>query len=466
MSFSFPFEWASFEGPICEPPVRCPSFETKSITIVEFITDWAPITDCSPVGQRLKVYAEPGNAKDQAIILSIFNGISMGTITLVCVKDEPGKWVWESLDGGHRKRAIISYMNNEFSVKGKFYSELSDEERAHFKNFKVSFDLYDPMSKFMKGYIFRSINKTTPVNNQETLNSYGDLPIANAIRETVRVVEMNGDISTPHDFFETTADGNFTWTHANNKRLALEEFVTRFYYRVYDGGDIGSRKFEQLEKMFQNEKISVPKLKKKVDKILDFLLKMAKCKKSEYKDRLRKGEMNTLANLYLWMDANYGSWDLNSPMEFYMKFFKVYSDYYNDPEKKWRDTIDLPFEHEKSSTMTLFRAYAVDQNSYEKQEQLMKWITAGFDLTGVITVKDPLRLFPRWIKEYALQKQGNVCAIDGQPLKWEEAEGAHIVAHADGGRTVVENCAMVRKEHNSAMGKMSVDEYKSVYKAA
>ena len=167
---SFPFEGM----------VRAPSFETKSISILEFVTDWYPITDCSPVGQRLPVYTQPGNQKDQAIILSILNGISMGTITLVCVEDEPGKWVWESLDGGHRKRAIRAYMNNEFSVNGKFYAELSDEERAHFKNFKISFDLYAPMSKAMKGYIFRSINKTTPVNNQETLNSYGDLPIANS----------------------------------------------------------------------------------------------------------------------------------------------------------------------------------------------------------------------------------------------------------------------------------------------
>lgn len=453
---SFPFEGM----------VRAPSFEIKSITILEFITDWYPITDCSPVGQRLPVYSEPGNDKDQAIILSILNGVSMGMITLVRVEDEPGKWVWESLDGGHRKRAIKAYMNNEFSVDGKFYAELSDEERAHFKNFNLTFCLYEPMSKAMKGYIFRSINETTKVNKQETLNSYGDLPIANAIRETVRMVDMTEYVSEPHDFFETTTEGNFKWTHYTNERLSSEEFVTRFYYRVYDGGDVGPRKFAQMEKMFQNEKISVPKLKKKVDEMLDFLLKMSKVKKGRYADRLRKGEQNTLANLFLWMDANYGNWSLDSNEEFYVNFYKVYSDYYNDPEKKWQEAIDLPFEREVSSIMTLFKAYTTNWDSYEKQEQLIKWITARFDVTQYITIKDPRRLFPRWMKEHVLQKQGYVCAIDEQPLKWEEADAAHIVAHADGGKTVVDNCAMVRKEHNSAMGKMSVDEYKSVYKAA
>ena len=43
------------------------------------------------------------------------------------------------------------------------------------------FVIYDSLDVFTKGYIFRTINETTDVNDQETLNSYGDIPIANLI---------------------------------------------------------------------------------------------------------------------------------------------------------------------------------------------------------------------------------------------------------------------------------------------
>ncbi len=445
-------------------------FEKITMQLIKFITDYYPVTDCNPIGQRPPIHEDVKNDKNIGIIQTIMLGIDVGNITLVDVSTEPTKWHYESVDGGHRKRAIASYFHNEFQVNGKYYSELSESEKDIFKNYEIGITLYQELPNHMKGQIFRVINKTTDVNHQETLNSFGDLDIANAVRETVRPISYRGKISMPHDLFEKTAAGNFKWldNNNNNKRLKLEEFVTRFYYRFYAGGDVGSRTFEELQTMFKDEDIKVRKLKKQVDALLDYLFEMAKARKATYSGKMAKGEMNTLANLYLWIEANYGNCDVEDPMEFYRMFSEVYSDYYHDAEYKYQDIIDDELrvaigEHEVSSIMTLFRAYVNDQNSYKKQEQLMKWITADFDPTKHIIIKDKTRAFPRFMKEIALQQQNHVCAVDGLPLTWDEADAGHIIAHADGGKTELENCAMIRKIHNSKMGTMSVTEYTKVY---
>ena len=48
-------------------------------------------------------------------------------------------------------------------------------------------------------------------------------------------------------------------------------------------------------------------------------------------------------------------------------------------------------------------------------------------------------------------------------MVWDDAEGAHIDAHYNGGKTILSNCAMIRKCYNSAMGTMSVTDFKAQY---
>lgn len=445
-------------------------FCKKRMTLQNFLIDYLSITDCDPMGQRPPINEDPGNAKNVGIIQAIMLGIDIGQITLVDVKDENNPYQWESVDGGHRKRAVKAFFDGKFKFNGKYFSELSQEEKDQFLSYEIGLTLYEPLPSHIKGYIFRTINETTNVNHQEMLNSYGDLPIANAVRFTLRSFSYKGEVTMPHDLFEQTVAGNFKWLtdNNNNNRLKLEEFVTRFYYRYYDGGDIGSRKYEELQSMFKDDNIDVPKLKKQVDALLNYLLNMAKARKSLYKSGLPKGEMNALANLYLWIETNYGNCNVTKPLEFYRDFSIVYSDYYHDPDYKHQEMIDEKLrkeigEHEVSSTMTLFRAYVNDQHSYKKQEQLMKWITTDFNPLDHIIVKDKTRAYPRWMKEVALQRQNFKCLVDGLPLKWEDAEAGHIIAHADGGQTTLENCAMIRKTHNQKMGTMSVTEYKELY---
>ena len=77
-----------------------------------------------------------------------------------------------------------------------------------------------------------------------------------------------------------------------------------------------------------------------------------------------------------------------------------------------------------------------------------------------IVILDPVRVFSREIKEQVWMKQDKKCWVTGLPLAFEDAEGGHIVAHSNGGRTTIENCAIVHKNENSAMSSMDATMYK------
>jgi 5-methylcytosine-specific restriction endonuclease McrA len=65
-------------------------------------------------------------------------------------------------------------------------------------------------------------------------------------------------------------------------------------------------------------------------------------------------------------------------------------------------------------------------------------------------------------REAKLAEQGFKCAVDGKPLILESAEGGHIIAHTDGGKTTYENLAMISGYHNKKMGSLSITQYKEL----
>ena len=73
------------------------------------------LIDCNPLHQRPAVEKKAGCEKSVGIITSILNGENIGEITLVKTPERKDKQ-YESIDGGHRKRAIYAFMNDEFKV--------------------------------------------------------------------------------------------------------------------------------------------------------------------------------------------------------------------------------------------------------------------------------------------------------------------------------------------------------------
>ena len=447
-------------------------YEKEPVTIRDFLLKWYPNIDVQPVGQRLNttntLVGKSKASKSQGIIRTIVEGIDIGQITMV--RTENASYAYESIDGGHRKRYIKAFFENEFPLFGTetFYRDLTPEEKKAFLDTELTFCIYDPLPTYLKGYIFRNLNETTDVNHQEQLNSYGEIPIAERVRETVRIVAgINNKIN---DLFSAKKDskGDYVFDNLsfNNNRLRMDEAVARFYFRFYDGGGVGTASDEDLEKMYADETITdevAEKLKKKVDKLLSFLNDMSYARKNSIKKGLFWKEFIMLSRLYFYMEDTYKDFDVIDNTEFYLAFKKVFDVYTGDnPTGKYRKLVNLPFDKSGRTVAEAFRGYMGHYDTFNKVNQTVLWMLEDFDILKYIQLKDPRRAFPTGWKEKKLSEQNYVDAVDGKPLNLDNSVMAHIVSHKEGGRTIWKNLAVTSVEHNQAMGTMSLDQYKEL----
>lgn len=444
----------------------------RSVTIRDFLFNYLPIINCVPEGQRLET--EPNMigitapSKAQGIIQSLFMGMDLGTIVLC--QSEDGKWQFESVDGGHRKRAIKAFINNEFPMfsDGRYFRELTDEERARFLSTELTVIVYHDLSPEDIAFIFQQVNKSTDVNHMEMLNSYNVIPVAKIIRETSRVVYgVNNDC---HPLFEASLKkGVLKYDRLNfdNARLKIDKKVARIFYRYYVGGGLGVCTEQHLEEMYTAypDMDTMLKLKKKVDKCLSFILDMANVVNKNFKRGLTEKEFRIFERLYMFMEAEFGDFVINDKVQFGKAVIAAYKPFFIKYENQIPALMKpSPFDRSK----TIGKQFNDSLNEYDTVEhvefpilQLLQ--RPELKIETLITVKDKDRLFSRADREAKLADQGFLCAIDNEPLHLSEAEGAHIKAHSQGGRTVYENLAMVRAKYNKMMGSMSVNDFKKVY---
>lgn len=443
-------------------------FYIKEMTIAEWMRYYQQKTDHQPVGQRLPV--DYTTTKAENIIVNIWKGGTVGAITLCEVDTKDYKY--ESIDGGHRKRAIRDYIAGHFSAGGKFWSELTIQQKKNFYNKKLVFVIYKiGLTNFEKGKLFRDINTSTDVKHQEMLNSFGDIAVANAIRETVRIVaNINNEID---DLFTKEGDSveshKFKYLSKYNLQLKQEEFISKVYYRFWkkfndknEKNFVGSASDEDLETMFNNSTDKeIEKIQKEVKPLLKFLKEMAIARNNFFKgQKLQWKEQVSLTHLYFYMKDTFGKFKIVDFAGFYEQYNKVYVSI----EENMEVIEDNPIDKDGITIGVHFTNYAKEWGSVVKIKKMLEWLTADFDFTNTAIFQDldVQRLFPMKMKQNTLTKQNFKCYVDGDNLFYDQAEAAHIVAWSLGGRTTVDNIAMVRKEHNQDMGTMNVEEYKII----
>ena len=464
-----------------ERTLKKKKFTTLKCTIGEYCNVFYETIDCQPVGQRLPVLQglEIYGDKAKDIISCIFEGEHIGVITIVKLSDtEAYEFVFESIDGGHRKRFIFAYVDNQFSVNGKFFKDLTSKEQEEFLNYDLDFCVYKPLSVFRKGEIFRHLNTSTDVNFIEMLNSYGDIPIANLIRETVRVVQQIAN--TCHELFEMSATGKANrYLDFINDRLKHDLMFARIVYRYTQDEYLGGSSDENLKKMYRDDSLDISKLKNKSKAHLDFLLRMAVVRNDGMGLKLSQREFKMLSYVWFHLLDTYKKFNITDYHKFYNTFkvaFEILCDNKGkyatgeievkneDGDKEIIQTdchkFDLDFEERAISLQDAFVKYLGAPKDDKKTIQTVKWLLMEFDLESVIIPLDKKRAFTKLEKERKLTEQNFLCAIDGKSLLWDDAHAAHIDAHSLGNPTVYSNLAMVRKKYNLEMKTMSVTQYK------
>lgn len=442
-------------------------FYIEEMTIAEWMKNYQQKTDHQPVGQRLPT--DYTTTKAEKIILNIWKGGNVGAITLCEVDTE--QYQYESIDGGHRKRAIRDYIAGHFSVGGKFWSELTIQQKKNFYNKKLVFVIYKlGLTNFEKGELFRDINTSTDVKHQEMLNSFGDIAVANVIRETVRIVaNINNEIN---DLFTKEGDAieshKFKYLSKYNLQLKQEEFLSKVYFRFWkkfndknEKNFVGSASDEDLETMFNDSTDKqIKKISLEVKPLLKFLKEMAIARNNIFKKKLEWKEQVSLTHLYFYMKDTFGKFKIVD----FAGFYKQYNTIYVATEENMQIIEDNPIDKDGISIGVHFTNYAKEWGSVVKINKMLEWLTVDFDFTNteIFQDLDIQRLFPMKMKQNALTKQGYKCYIDGTDLPYDQAEAAHILAWSEGGRTTVDNIAMVHKKYNQDMGTMNVEEYKII----
>lgn len=458
-------------------------YTKQTMTIRDFLLNYSEY-DVQPVGQRLDTQLKLENPKSQGIINTIMIGIDIGQITVHKINRfkksesiyEPidgghrSKFIYESIDGGHRKRYIKAFVDGKIRTKcGRYYSELTQEEKAAFLNYELSFVVYSDLSVYDIGYIFRTLNETTDVNHQEMLNSYGNIPIANAVRNTVRPVPgINNKI---HSFFEFSQKDGQKKTYVrlgfDNKRLRHDEMVARIFYRYYDGGGLGKADESALEELYQAElnQKEVDKLSAKVSATLTFLENMSIEMERKLSKKMNQTEFSLFSRIWLYMEKEYGDFKINDNSEFYDAITKAYAPF-TLPYDSQPEELRKPSPWDASKTRgQQFKDVLGFHKTLEPIFECLMWLLKEIDMPTLVTLKDPKRIFPRAWREARLVAQGFTCAVSGEPLTMEDAHGAHVIAHSEGGKTEYDNLVMVSSYHNRRMGTMSVDQYRELIAA-
>lgn len=452
------------------------NYRKETMTVRDFILRYSTI-DTQPVSQRLDrdpiLIGRSKPSKAQGIIGSMLKGVDIGQIT---IHELPMgyRYQFESIDGGHRKRYIKAFHENQFPdfATGKYYREMTKEEREAFLDIELTFCIYENLTGEQVGYIFRALNQTTQVNHQEMLNSYGDIPVANYIRECVRhIPHIDSKFHSLFDYSQKAGETKKKFLNINfdNKGLRIDEMVARLFYRYYDGGGLGTSTDKDLESMYASDATEdqMSKINDKVWNCLDFILKMAEVRKRRFNYQgMGSKEFTLFYRLWLYMESEYGSFKIKDAEEFFDAFSKAYAPYRRSYDQQPKELQEIsPFDRTKTVGKQ-FNDSLAEFDSFDHVFYPVQMLLKDFDLLQVIIVKDKKRSYTLAERESKLAEQGFKCAVDGEPLTLADAEAGHIIAHDkgiyDGGNSSYPNMAMIRKIYNKEMGTMSIDQYKEL----
>lgn len=438
-------------------------YVTKEITIQEFLDN--NNIDTNPIHQR------PDSndiSKKRGIIESILSGIHIGIITLNDNGvDYIGVYRYESIDGGHRKRAILEFVEGKFKVYGLYFSEMSKEDRDFFLNTTLNFCEYNKLTNAEKGLVFRSLNTTTTMNDQEMRNSFGDTPIANLIRDIVRI--------TPHKVFD--------YVQFDNKRLSSEELVARLVCML--NGDVPlatPAHSKDLFNLYENESLDedcVKTLEGKLNKQLNFIMKMAKIR-AEYletgtKTKLGKKEFTLYSRVYFYCQEVFGK---NFVVKDYVDFFKAINSIYSktqltvkqlSEEEEYSELLthhpELPILDEDKGVAKQFNS---SLSEFQGEAQLRYCVTYleifGLDFSKHIQKERTHRdEFSQAQKNVKLSEQDYRCGVTNEKLAPHEFHAGHKVSVKNGGTNKLSNLIMIRADINLDMGSMNYDDYMVLY---
>jgi hypothetical protein len=151
------------------------------------------------------------------------------------------------IDGGHRTRAILRFMNDEFPVKiwrtgeTSLYSELEERDRKKFLSTEINVITWTKLTKLDEETLFFRVNIGLCLSGGEAVNAYHTIPMCVLARE---LAEQYDDIL--HDSIDRAILRNNDRHDASSWMfLILANF---HHHEIVRGENYGPSKFEDQKK--------------------------------------------------------------------------------------------------------------------------------------------------------------------------------------------------------------------------
>jgi hypothetical protein len=336
------------------------------------------------------------------------------------------------------------------------------------------------------------------------LNSNSENLVAIAVRETARTIPDHESQYDRHELFTSRLitkgkqRGQIKPKYLSyaNKRLSYDEFVAIQFIYALNNGIVGAS-YEDLDNLyaiygdedtgiFLNDKKLLSNTVDRVNGCLDYLLRLGEAYIGTISTKGMMPERVVMASRYYWwLKSQNKEFKLSDPETFVKVLVSALNELVGKPgsnsvppASKWVNTMvdakkfSLP-EGEPIPVSSKMREWMTGYNADSQRVlQTVLWLDEAMEdyckkhnlATNGLVFKDNVRGFSFAIREAALARQGFRCWVTGEPLSIDNADAGHIVAHTDGGPTTLENCAMIRKDLNKAMGSSNAREWREMWR--
>lgn len=380
----------------------------------------------------------------QLLIDSIYNNYDIPKFYFR--RDDKALDIWWLLDGQQRLTAITNFLEDKFplgadvtsipkSIHNKKFSELSPTDKSNIKTRILDFVIMVCNDEEEED-LFLRLNKGTPLNAAEKRNA-----VKGEFKDLVKKLSN-------HPFLKNKI--NFPQT-----RFAVDAVVSQLCVLALNDSIVDIKGKQIMDVYISKKRFpEKDKIEKKVNATLTWMNQVFK-KKETY---LKKYNIWSIFIFYNNIKNNYAINGISN-----QKFFEFFNSFEVERQINNQKTEDdFSFDRDLN-TYTIFCVNGSDSQPalFKRNSILLKKFLTSFPN---IATKDSNRNFTQDQKEaiYYLCEQkcqgiiGHKCPENGKKLSFEDVEFDHIVEHADGGKSTVDNGQVLCIECHSYKTKSSI----------
>lgn len=426
------------------------------------------------------------------------------------VVDDTGHVKLQVVEGGQRLRAIYDFFNDDskcqleedivvpyqgkiLSIGGMSWKELSNlrqyspeldsylEDVLVERTFDVSQYVNYPIDEIAE--IFRKINNKTKLNDQEMRNAFGGEACI-AIRKTARFDAEPHKVFKLHPLFEvTTSQGGTTigrWTKIKFKRNEMERTLSELclFEDDFDRNKHFNVDVKSLDEMYERyaKEGSFRKLLNTVKDRLTLIHNMVQLSDVTRNSGmiLNKGYLFTLYALLFHIEKYYlknHEVEYEDPRKFFMWFWLKHIEM---SQLKAFDPIQnkMVIQIDTVNNRPVETSYGLKTRKGHRKKDELEGVFSAWETVFETLVNDPVQLKNigivlkdkrRTISDkdaltvYA--RQDGKDAITGKVVPIDDLVKGHVVAHAKGGESTIDNTVLINKFDNTKQGSQHYDDY-------